>query len=261
MKNNDNNKHNNNNNDNEKEINVNLIYGRNPVIEALKGGRTIDKILISGKEGSIKVIVGLAHERGVIVQSVPREQLNSICQGGNHQGVAAFAAAHDYCTVEDILRSAEEKGHKPFIILLDEIKDPHNLGSIIRTANAAGVDGIIIPARRSCGLSDVVAKTSAGALEYTKVAKVTNLTAAIEDLKKRGLWFFCASGNGKQLYTQADYKGAIGLVIGSEGEGVSPLIERHCDFTVRIPMMGEITSLNAAVSAGILMYEIIKHRS
>ena len=236
------------------------IEGRNPVTEAIKSGREIDKLLISAKEGSIKKIVAMAKERGIVVQEVIKSKLDELSDTGAHQGVIALVAAHSYATVEDILKIAEEKGESPFIILLDEITDPHNLGSILRTANAVGAHGVIIPKRRSVGLSSVVAKTSAGALEYTPVARVTNLAQTIDSLKEKGVWFYATHQDAKQSYTQVDYKGGVGIVIGSEGHGVSRIVAEKCDFLISIPMKGEINSLNASVAAGVIMYEALKQR-
>ncbi|WP_047834837.1 23S rRNA (guanosine(2251)-2'-O)-methyltransferase RlmB, partial [Robinsoniella sp. RHS] len=194
-----------------------------------------------------------------IINYVDKERLDQISETGKHQGVIAYAAAYEYAEVEDILKIAEEKGEPPFLILLDNIEDPHNLGAIIRTANLAGAHGIIIPKRRAVGLTATVAKTSAGAINYTPVAKVTNLAKTIEELKEKGLWFVCADMDGEVMYKQ-DLKGAIGLVIGSEGEGVSRLVKEKCDFTASIPMKGDIDSLNASVAAGVLAYEIVRQR-
>ena len=237
------------------------IFGRNPVLEAVKSEREIDKILIKkgGIEGSLNDIIKKAKDRGIIVSYAEKQKLDQIAEGENHQGVIAFAASHSYCSVGEILASAREKGHAPFIIILDKITDPHNFGSIIRTANCAGADGIIIPKRNSAALSGVVAKTSAGAVEYTPVAKVTNIAMTIDELKKDGLWIAGADMGGEEM-TKTDLKGAIGLVIGSEGEGISRLVREKCDFLVKIPMMGEISSLNASVAAGVLMYEIVRQR-
>lgn len=236
------------------------IEGRNPVTEAIKSGREIDKLLVSAKEGSIKKIVAMAKERGIVVQEVVKSKLDELSDTGAHQGVIALVAAHSYATVEDILKVAEDKGESPFIILLDEITDPHNLGSILRTANAVGAHGIIIPKRRSVGLSSVVAKTSAGAMEYTPVARVTNLAQTIDALKEKGVWFFATHQDAKQDYTEVDYKGGIGIVIGSEGNGVSRIVAEKCDFLIGIPMKGEINSLNASVAAGVIMYEALRQR-
>jgi 23S rRNA (guanosine2251-2'-O)-methyltransferase len=237
------------------------IEGRNPVIEALKSGREIDKILIAkGGEGSIAKIKAMARESGVTVQYVERAKLNEISETGSHQGVIAFVAMHSYASVDDILNRAREKNESPFIVVLDEITDPHNLGSILRTANAAGVHGVIIPKRNSAGLSATVAKTSAGAIEYTPVAKVANIAQTIEMLKSKNIWIYGTHQSAQTDYTDADFKGAACLVIGSEGEGIGRLITGKCDFLVKIPMKGEIGSLNASVAAGIIMYEAVRQR-
>lgn len=237
------------------------IEGRNPVLEAIKAGREIDKILVAKGEGSITKIVAMAIANGIVVQEVERAKLNDISETHAHQGVIAMAAMHDYATVDDILRRAKERGEAPFIIILDEITDPHNLGSILRTANAAGAHGIIIPKRRSVGLNSTVAKTSAGAIEYTHVAKVSNIAQTIESLKEQGIWFYGTHQSAKTGYTQTDFKGGVGLVIGSEGEGIGRLITEKCDFLLSIPMLGEINSLNASVAAGVLMYEVVRQRT
>lgn len=238
------------------------IYGRNPVLEAIKNGREIDKIMIKkgGIEGSLNVIVKKAREAGIIVTEVDKQKLDAECGGENHQGVVAYAATHEYVSVSAILEGAREKGHAPFIIICDKITDPHNLGSIIRTANCAGADGIIIPKRNSAGLNMIVAKTSAGAVEYTPVARVTNIAQTIDALKKEGVWIAGADMEGESM-TGSDLKGALALVIGSEGEGISRLVKEKCDFLVSIPMMGEINSLNASVAAAVLMYEALRQRN
>lgn len=237
------------------------IEGRNAVIEAFRSGKTVDKLFILDgcQDGPIKTILREAKKTDTILQFVTKERLEQMSKTGKHQGVIAFAAAYEYASVEDILKLAREKGEEPFVFLLDNIEDPHNLGAIIRTANLAGAHGVIIPKRRAAGLTAVVAKTSAGALNYTPVAKVTNLSATIEELKKEGLWFVCADMTGEVMY-KLNLKGPIGLVIGSEGEGVSRLVKEKCDFTAAIPMKGEIDSLNASVAAGVLAYEIVRQR-
>ena len=237
------------------------IEGRNAVIEAYRSGKTIDKIFILDdcQDGPIMTIKREAKKNGSLIKFVQKERLDQISETGKHQGVIAYAAAYEYAEVEDILRNAKEKGEPPFIILLDNIEDPHNLGAIIRTANLAGAHGIIIPKNRAVGLTATVARTSAGALNYTPVAKVTNLTKAIEELKKQGLWFVCADMGGTQMY-QLDLKGPIGLVIGNEGEGVGRLVKENCDLIASIPMKGNIDSLNASVAAGVLAYEIVRQR-
>lgn len=237
------------------------IEGRNAVMEAFKSGKTIDKLFVlkGCQDGPINSILREAKKRDTIVSYVAKERLDQLSDTGKHQGVIAYAAAYEYAEVEDILKLAEEKGEPPFIFLLDNIEDPHNLGAIIRTANLAGAHGVIIPKRRAVGLTATVAKTSAGALNYTPVAKVTNLGTTIEELKEKGLWFVCADMGGTSMY-QLDLKGAIGLVIGNEGEGVSRLVKEKCDFVASIPMKGDIDSLNASVAAGVLAYEIVRQR-
>ena len=238
-----------------------IIEGRNAVLEAFRAGKTIDKLYVQEgiKDGPVQSIIREAKKQDTIVNFVSRERLNQMSQEGRHQGVIAHAAAYEYAEVEDILKAAEEKGEPPFIFLLDGIVDPHNLGAIIRTANLAGAHGVIIPKRRASGLTAVVAKTSAGALNYTPVAKVTNLAATIEELKEKGLWFVCADMNGELMY-RLNLKGPIGLVIGSEGDGVGRLVREKCDMVASIPMKGDIDSLNASVAAGVLAYEIVRQR-
>ncbi len=238
-----------------------LIIGRNAVIEALKSGREIDTLLVSKGErsGSMGRIVGECRERGVTVKEVDSRKLDRLCGNANHQGVAAYAAVHEYSTVEDMLKKAEEKGEAPFIIICDEIEDPHNLGAIIRTADACGAHGVIIPKRRGVSLTYAVGKVSAGAVEYVPVARVPNLPSAIDDLKKKGFWIYAADMGGK-MWNEQDYSGPAALVVGSEGSGLSRLVKEKCDFTVSLPMKGKINSLNASVAAGILMYEIAKNR-
>ena len=238
-----------------------IIEGRHAVLEAFRAGKTIDKLYVQEgiKDGPVQSIIREAKKQDTIVNFVSRERLNQMSQEGRHQGVIAHAAAYEYAEVEDILKAAEEKGEPPFIFLLDGIEDPHNLGAIIRTANLAGAHGVIIPKRRASGLTAVVAKTSAGALNYTPVAKVTNLAATIEELKEKGLWFVCADMNGELMY-RLNLKGPIGLVIGSEGDGVGRLVREKCDMVASIPMKGDIDSLNASVAAGVLAYEIVRQR-
>ena len=238
------------------------IEGRNAVIEAFRAGRTIDKLYILDgcQDGPIMTIKREAKKQDTIVRYVAKERLDQLSETGKHQGVIAVAAAYSYVEVEDILQSARDKGEAPFILLLDGIEDPHNLGAIIRTANLAGAHGIIIPKNHAVGLTATVARVSAGALNYTPVAKVTNLARTIEDLKKEGLWFVCADMGGTVMY-QLDLKGPIGLVIGHEGEGVSRLVKEKCDMTAAIPMKGNIDSLNASVAAGVLAYEIVRQRT
>ena len=237
------------------------IEGRNAVIEAFRSGKTIDKLYVLDgcKDGPIMTIIREAKKTDTIIRYVDREILDRLSKTGHHQGVVANAAAYDYAEVEDILNAAKEKGEPPFIFILDGIEDPDNLGAIIRTANLAGAHGVIIPKRRAVGLTATVAKTSAGALNYTPVAKVTNLSATIEDLKKEGLWFVCADMGGETMYN-LNLTGPIGLVIGNEGEGVSRLVKEKCDYVASIPMKGNIDSLNASVAAGVLAYEIVRQR-
>ena len=237
------------------------IEGRNAVLEAFRSGKTIDKLFVLDgcKDGPVQTILREAKKHDTIVNFVAKERLDQLSETKKHQGVIAMAAAYAYTTVEDILQNAKDKGEAPFIILLDNIEDPHNLGAIIRTANLAGAHGVIIPKRRAVGLTGTVAKTSAGAINYTPVAKVTNLTNTIKELKEEGLWFVCADMGGTTMY-DLDLKGPIGLVIGSEGEGVSKLVKENCDFVASIPMKGDIDSLNASVAAGVLAYEILRQR-
>lgn len=237
------------------------IIGRNPVLEAIRSGRSIDKILIKkGKyEGSIVPIIKKAKAAGIIIQEVDRAKLDQIAEGENHQGVIAYVSMYDYSSVKDILEYAAEKDEAPFVVICDKITDPHNLGAIIRTANCVGAHGIIIPKRGSAGLNSVVAKTSAGAVEYTRIAKVTNIASTIDDLKKAGMWIAAADMDGEIMY-DVDLKGALGIVIGSEGEGISRLVKEKCDFIASIPLKGKINSLNASVAAGVLMYEALRQR-
>ena len=237
------------------------IEGRNAVMEAFRSGQVIDKLFILDgcQDGPVRSIAREARKKDTIINYVPKERLDQLSQTGSHQGVIAQIAAYEYSTVEDILEKAREKGEPPFIFLLDNIEDPHNLGAIIRTANLAGAHGVIIPKRRAVGLTATVAKTSAGALNYTPVAKVTNLGKTIDELKEAGIWFVCADMDGDRMY-DLNLKGPIGMVIGNEGEGVSRLIREKCDFTAAIPMKGDIDSLNASVAAGVLAYEIVRQR-
>lgn len=236
-----------------------IVEGRNAVLEAFRAGKTIDKLYVLDgcHDGPVATIKREAKKTDCMVKFVDKERLDHMSETGKHQGVIAYVAAYDYAEVDDILDEAREKGEKPFIFILDGIEDPHNLGAIIRTAHQAGAHGVIIPKNRAVGLTATVARTSAGALNYTKVAKVTNLTKTMENLKKEGLWFVCADMNGQSMY-DLDLKGAIGLVIGSEGEGVSRLVKEKCDFLASIPMKGKIDSLNASVAAGVLAYEIVR---
>ncbi len=237
------------------------IEGRNAVLEAFRAGRTIDKLFVQDgcQDGPVLTIKREASKQGTLIKYVAKERLDQMSETGRHQGVIAYAAAYAYAEVEDILQKARDQGEAPFVFLLDNIEDPHNLGAIIRTANLAGAHGVIIPKNRAVGLTATVAKASAGAINYTPVAKVTNLGQTIEELKKEGLWFVCADMGGTCMY-DLDLKGAIGLVIGSEGNGVGRLVKEKCDFTASIPMQGDIDSLNASVAAGVLAYEIVRQR-
>lgn len=237
------------------------IEGRNAVLEAFRSGKTIDKLFVLDgcQDGPVRTILREAKKHDTIVQFVKKERLDQLSQTGHHQGVIASAAAYEYAEVADILQHAKDKGEAPFIIFLDNIEDPHNLGAIIRTANLAGAHGVIIPKNRAVGLTATVAKASAGALNYTPVAKVTNLSQTIEELKKEGLWFVCADMDGEIMYRQ-NLTGPIGLVIGNEGEGVGRLVKSKCDLVARIPMQGDIDSLNASVAAGVLAYEVVRQR-
>ena len=237
------------------------IEGRNAVIEAYRAGRPIDKLFILDgcQDGPILTIKREAKAKQTPVKSVTKERLDQLSETGKHQGVVAYAAAYEYATVEEILDNARQKGEAPFLFLLDNIEDPHNLGAIIRTANLAGAHGVIVPKNRAAGLTAVVAKTSAGALNFTPVARVTNLAKTIEELKKEGIWFVCADMGGTTMY-DLNLKGPIGLVIGNEGEGVGRLVKEKCDMVASIPMKGDIDSLNASVAAGVLAYEIVRQR-
>lgn len=237
------------------------IEGRNAVLEAFRSGKPINRIYIQDgcQDGPIMSIKREAKKHDTLIKYVAKERLDQMSETGKHQGVIACAAAYEYAQVEDMLALAEQKGESPFLFLLDNIEDPHNLGAIIRTANLAGAHGVIIPKNRAVGLTATVARTSAGALNYTPVAKVTNLGKTIEDLKKKGLWFVCADMGGTTMY-DLDLKGPIGLVIGNEGEGVGRLVKEKCDFVASIPMKGDINSLNASVAAGVLAYEIVRQR-
>ena len=238
-----------------------IIEGRNAVLEAFRAGKTIDKLFVLDgcQDGPVKSILREAKKTDTIINFVDKERLDRLANSGHHQGVVAQAAAYEYAEVEDILNAAKEKGEAPFIFILDEIEDPHNLGAIIRTANLCGAHGVIIPKRRAVGLTATVAKTSAGAVNYTPVAKVTNIAKTIEELKKEGMWFVCADMDGQTMY-DLNLTGPIGLVIGNEGAGVSRLVKVKCDFTASIPMKGDIDSLNASVAAGVLAYEIVRQR-
>lgn len=237
------------------------IEGRNAVLEAVRSGKTIDKIFVLDgcHDGPVNTIVREAKKGDAIISYVSKDRLDNMSKTGHHQGVIAYAAAYEYATVDDILENARNKNEAPFVFILDNIEDPHNLGAIIRTANLAGAHGVIIPKRRAAGLTATVARTSAGALNYTPVAKVTNISATIEELKKQGMWFVCADMGGEIMY-KLNLKGSIGLVIGNEGEGVGRLVKEKCDYVAAIPMKGDIDSLNASVAAGVLAYEIVRQR-
>lgn len=243
------------------EENTGIIEGRNAVVEAFRAGRTIDRLYVLDgcKDGPVMTIKREAAKQGTPIKYVTKERLDQMSETGRHQGVIAAAAAYSYAEVSDILQKAKDKGEEPFVLLLDGIEDPHNLGAIIRTANQAGAHGVIIPKNRAVGLTATVAKASAGALNYMPVAKVTNLGQTIEELKKEGLWFVCADMDGTPMY-ELNLKGPIGLVVGAEGNGVSRLVREKCDMTAQIPMRGEVDSLNASVAAGILAYEIVRQR-
>ena len=237
------------------------VEGRNAVLEAFRSGRCVDKLFILDgcQDGPIRTIAREARKKDTIINYVSKERLDQLSETKAHQGVIAQVAAYEYATVEKILAKAEEKGEPPFLVLLDNVEDPHNLGAIIRTANLAGAHGVIIPKRRSVGLTSTVAKTSAGAINYTPVAKVTNLVRTIEELKEKGIWFVCADMGGESMY-QLNLTGPIGMIVGNEGEGVSRLVREACDFTASIPMKGDIDSLNASVAAGVLAYESVRQR-
>ena len=238
-----------------------LIEGRNAVIEAVRSGKTVDKLYIQEglQDNSINSLVSKLKSSGALINYVKKQKLDQMSVTGKHQGVIARCAAYQYSELDDIFRKAEEKGEDPFVFILDEIEDPHNLGAIIRTANLAGAHGVIIPKHRAAGLTAVVAKASAGALNYTPVVKVTNISKTIEELKDRGLWFACADMDGEVMY-RANLKGPIGLVIGNEGSGVSRLVKDKCDYVISIPMKGDIDSLNASVAAGVIAFEIVRQR-
>ena len=246
----------------EEKIYQDIIEGRNSVIELLNSDRDINKILISKgeKHGSINKIIGIAKEKGIIIVETEKNKLDSMSETKNHQGVIAIVPPFNYSEVEDILEYAKQKNEEPFIIILDGIEDPHNLGSIIRTAETAGVHGIILPKRRAANVNATVSKVSAGAVEYMKIARVNNLTDTIKDLKEAGLWIIGTEMETKTEYYNQDLKGSIGIVIGSEGFGMSRLVKENCDILVKIPMKGKITSLNASVSTGIIIYEALKQR-
>ena len=238
-----------------------VIEGRNAVIEAFRAGKTVDKLFVLEhcKEGSMNTVLREAKKHDTIINYVKKERLDQMSETGKHQGVIAYIAAFEYATVDDILKKAEDKGEPPFVVILDDIEDPHNLGAIIRTANLAGAHGVIIPKHRAAGLTATAVKASAGAVSYTPVAKVTNISKTIEELKAKGLWFVCADMGGTTMY-DLDLKGPIGLVVGNEGKGVSRLVKEKCDFIASIPMFGDIDSLNASVATGVLAYEIVRQR-
>ncbi len=238
------------------------IYGINPVNEVLNSGRAIDKILLQdgAKHSRLSRITAIAKEKGIMYRFVNKKKLDELSEGGNHQGVIAYVAAHSYAEIDDILELAEKKGEPPFIIIAEGLNDPHNLGSIIRTANASGAHGVIIPKNRSVGLTSTVAKVSAGALEYTLVARTANISDTIEKLKKKGVWVAGTALEGSTVHSEADLTGSLAIVIGAEGTGLSRLVREKCDFLVRIPMLGEAESLNASVAAGVLMYEAVRQR-
>ena len=252
-------------NDKQHEPKPDIIAGRNPVSEALRGNRQVDKILVAKgeKNGAVVAILAKARNRGIPVKEVDRQKLDYLSGGAVHQGIIAFAAVKEYCTVEDILHCAEERGEPPFllvlVVVLDELEDPHNLGAIIRTAECAGVHGVIVPKRRSAGLSYTVGKASAGAVEYMNIARVTNIAQTVDELKARGVWIFGADMNGTD-YRSCNFQGACAIVIGNEGKGISRLVREKCDVIVSLPMRGHINSLNASVAAGILMYEAMQTR-
>lgn len=239
-----------------------LIIGRNAVAEALSSGRAIDTLLVSRGErsGSIGRIIAQCRDAGVVIKEVDRKKLDMMCGGAVHQGVAAYAASHEYASLEDVFKLAEERGEKPFIVVCDELEDPHNLGAVLRTAEAAGAHGVIIPKRRNASLSYTVGKASAGAVEYVPVVRVANIAQTMDELKEKGIWFYGADMDG-DCWCSVDYDGGVGLVIGSEGKGISRLVREKCDFMVSLPMRGKINSLNASVAAGVLMYEICRQRA
>lgn len=241
-------------------MNIDLIIGRNPVTEAVKSGRTIEKLMISkGSEKGLTQIIAMAKDRGIPVYYNDKARMDKIAEGGAHQGVAAYVSSYEYCEVEDILQRAEAKGEDPFIVILDGIEDPHNLGAIMRSADGAGAHGVIIPKRRAVGITGVVAKASAGAVEYVPVARVANIAQTIEKLKKEGVWI-AAVDMSDMPYYKSDLKGKLAVVIGNEGEGISKLVKQKCDFTVSMPMMGNVQSLNASNAAAIVMYEVRRQR-
>lgn len=245
----------------EKRVN-NIICGRNSVLEAVRSGREIDRLLVAHgvSGGSVAAIIAKCSQRGILIKEVSPQKLDYYCEGANHQGVAVFFASQEYSTVEDILQTAWDRNEKPFIVICDEIEDPHNLGAIIRTAEACGVHGIIIPKRRSASLNATVAKSASGALEYMKVARVTNIANTIEELKEKGVWVFGADMDGTD-YTKTDFDIPCAIVIGNEGKGIGTLVAKKCDGIISLPMNGQINSLNASVAAGVLMYEVVRKRT
>lgn len=244
------------------QVNSNIIFGRNAVFEAVRSNREIDRLLVAHQNtlGSVAAIIAKCKEKGILIKEVPSSKLDFLCNNQNHQGVAAIIANFEYCSVQDILDAAKEKNHNPFIIICDEIEDPHNLGAIVRSAEAAGADGIIIPKRRAASVNATVAKSASGALEYMKIARVTNLVNEMEYLKKQGIWIFGAD-MGEPNWTKTDFTGPVAIVIGNEGKGIGRLVLEHCDQVVSLPMLGEINSLNASVAAGVLMYEVVRQRT
>ena len=245
----------------DKKENENIIEGRNAVMEAFRSGKPVDKLYVLDgcQDGAVRSIIREARKHDTILNFVEKDRLNQLSETGKHQGVIASVAAYEYAEVEDMLKLAEEKGEDPFLIILDNIEDPHNLGAIIRTANLCGAHGVIIPKRRAVGITATVVKASAGAINYTPVAKVTNISKTIEELKDRGMWFACADMDGELMY-KCNLTGSLGLVIGNEGSGVSRLVKEKCDYVVSVPMKGDIDSLNASVAAGVLAYEVVRQR-
>ena len=245
----------------DKNVNESIIEGRNAVMEAFRSGKPVDKLYVLDgcQDGAVRSIIREARKHDTILNFVEKDRLNQLSETGKHQGVIASVAAYEYAEVEDMLKLAEEKGADPFLIILDNIEDPHNLGAIIRTANLCGAHGVIIPKRRAVGITATVVKASAGAINYTPVAKVTNISKTIEELKDRGMWFACADMDGELMY-KCNLTGSLGLVIGNEGSGVSRLVKEKCDYVVSVPMKGDIDSLNASVAAGVLAYEVVRQR-
>ncbi|WP_088106030.1 23S rRNA (guanosine(2251)-2'-O)-methyltransferase RlmB [Halalkalibacter urbisdiaboli] len=239
-----------------------FIVGKNPIIEALRAGHSINKIWIAegSQKGQMSKVVELAKENGVLIQHAPKKKLEQLVDTTNHQGVVASIAAYEYAEIDDLFTSAAQRGEEPFFLVLDEVEDPHNLGSILRTADAVGAHGVIIPKRRAVGLTQTVAKASTGAIEYIPVVRVTNIARTMDDLKKRGIWFAGTDAKGSDDYRRAAFDMPLGLVIGSEGKGISRLVKEKCDFLIQIPMVGKVTSLNASVAASLLMYEVYRRR-